>query len=201
MVNDWPVVLQLALGLIDVDLADDRAQLLQAHAVGSQRRRVGHDAHGGLLSAADADQPHARQLRNLLREGRVGQILDLGQRHAVRGHGQRENRRVGGIDLAVNRRRGQIVGQISLRRIDRGLHFLLGHVNVLFQIELQGDDRSAEGAARGHLAQAGQLAELPLQRSGNRRGRNVGAGARDRTSPPGWSDNPPAAKPRSGNCR
>ena len=45
------------------------------------------------------------------------------------------------------------------------------------EIELQGDDGAAVGAGRGHLLQAGHLAELPLERRGDRGGHHVGAGA------------------------
>src|SRR5581483_6458123 len=114
--------------------------------------------------------------RNLLRKGRVRQVFHLRQRHAVGAHGQRQDGRVGGIDLAVDRRRRQIVRQIGLRRVDRRLYLLLGDVDVLFQVELQGDDRGSERTAGGHLAQAGQFAKLPLQRRGDGRRGDVGTG-------------------------
>ena len=45
------------------------------------------------------------------------------------------------------------------------------------EIELQRDDRAAEGTGGGHLVQAGNLAELPLERSGDRRSHHVRTGA------------------------
>ena len=84
------------------------AQVLQVEAVGGTARRIGLDAHGGLLAAADAHQADARQLRNLLRQARVGQILDLVKRQLGRGQRQRQDRRVGRIGLAVDRRVRQI---------------------------------------------------------------------------------------------
>ncbi len=100
------------------------------------------------------------------------------QRHGVRGHGQRQDRRIRRIHLAVDRRSRQVGRQKRLRAVDGGLHFLLGHVDVLFQRELQRNHRCAERTARRHLVQAGQLSKLPLQRRGDRRGRDVRAGAR-----------------------
>ena len=88
---------------------------------------------------------------------------------AVGGERQRQNRRVGGIHLAVDRRIGQIRRQERAAGIDGGLHLLLGHVNVLIEIKLQNDQRGAEGARRGHLLQTWHLPELPFQRRGHRR--------------------------------
>ncbi len=70
------------------------------------------NAYRGLLAAADADQSNAGELRNLLREGRVRQVLNLRQRHCSRRScAKRQDRRVRRIHLAVDRRRGQIVRQ------------------------------------------------------------------------------------------
>ena len=45
------------------------------------------------------------------------------------------------------------------------------------EVELQHDDRDAAGAGGGHLAQALHLAELALQRRGDRSRHHIGAGA------------------------
>src|SRR6185312_10248123 len=58
---------------------------------------------------------------------------------------QRHDGRIGGIDFAVNRRVRQVARQKSCRGVDGGLNFLLSNVNVLFQIELQSNDRTAKG--------------------------------------------------------
>ncbi len=68
---------EIALGLIHVGGRDGVAQIFQVQSVRRQRRRVGLDAHRRLLAAADAHQSHARQLRNLGRQPRIGQILHL----------------------------------------------------------------------------------------------------------------------------
>ena len=131
----------------------------------------------GPLAAADADQADAGQLRDLLRQPGLAQILELGQRHGLRGHRQRQDRRVGRVDLGVDRRRRQVARQQIVRRVDRRLHLLLGDVEAEIEAELQGDDRGAGRACRGHLVQARHLAELALQRRGDRRRHHFRAGA------------------------
>ena len=83
----------------------------------------------GRWPAADADDAHALELRDLLRDARVGQVLDLGERHHLGGDPEGEDRRVGGIDLRVDRRRRQVLRQEVLRGADRGLHLLFGDVD------------------------------------------------------------------------
>ena len=94
----------------------------------------------------------------------VGEVLHLGQRQRVRSHGQRENRRIGRIHFVVNRRIRQIRRQKCGSRVDRGLHLLFFHIDVLIEGKLQRDHGPAKRARRGHLAQSGNLSELPLQR-------------------------------------
>ncbi len=74
---------------------------------------------------------------------------------------QSQNGRVGRIHLAVDRRIGKVRRKESAAGIDRRLDLLLGNVNILIEIELQDDQRRAEGAGRGHLLQARNLPELP----------------------------------------
>ena len=169
---------EISQRLIHAGLLQRGANVVKVDAVGQQFRRIDLDANGRFLSAADGDQADARHLRDFLREPGVGEILDLGERKSFRGDGQRQDRRVRRIGFAVNGRRGQARGQISLRGIDRRLHLLFGHVNVQVQHELQGDDRTAAGTDRGHLVQSGQFAELPFQRRGDGGRGDIGTRAR-----------------------
>ena len=57
------------------------------------------------------------------------------------------------------------------------LHFLLGDVDIQIESELQRDDGAACRTGRGHLLQAGHLAELALERRGDGGCHDVGAGA------------------------
>ena len=108
---------------------------------GGEGRRICLHANRGTLSAADADETDAGQLRNFLGEPRVCQLFDLRQRKSFRSECQSENRRVGGICLAVDGRDRQIFRQITCRRIDRRLYLLLCDVDIEFQCELKRDNR------------------------------------------------------------
>ena len=123
-------------------------------------------------------RPTPAELRDLLRQPRLAHVFELGQRHAFGGDRERQDRRVGRIDLGVDRRHRQIARQQIVGRIDRRLHFLLGDVEAEIETELQRDDRGAGRARRRHLVEAGHLAELPLQGSGHRRRHHFRAGAR-----------------------
>ncbi len=169
---------EAALGLIGVGIADRGAHIVQRKAVGRQRGRIGLDAHRRPLSSAQGNQPHPRQLRQLGREPRIGQVFDLRQRQRLRRQRERHDRRVRRIHLVVDRRRRKIGGKEAPGSVDRRLHFLLGDVERKVQIELQRDDRGAAGAGRRHLLEPRHLSELPLERRGDRRGGDVGAGAR-----------------------
>ena len=129
------------------------------------------------MAAGDGDQADAGDLGDLLREVGVGGVFDLVERQRVGGERQRHDGRVGGVDLAVDGRIGQVGGQEAVGGVDGRLHFLLGDVDVFVEVELEGDDRAAAGADRGHLLEAGHLAELALERRGDRRGHDLRPGA------------------------
>ena len=93
-------------------------------------------------------------------------------------HREQQDRRVGGIDLLVARRRGHRLRQCLGGDRDCGLHVLRGGIDVAIEIELYDDRGGAERALRRHLRDAGDLPELLLQRGGNRRRHGLGAGAR-----------------------
>ena len=167
-----------ALGLVGVGQGNGRAQVFQGQAIGGQGRGVGLNPHRRPLAAADADQAHARELRDLLGQPGVGQVFDLGQRQGLGSEGQGQDRGIRRIDLAVDRRIGQVSGQEGGRLVDGGLNLLFGHVQADLQAELQDDDRAAAGTVGGHLLQPRHLPELALQGGGHRGGHDVGAGAR-----------------------
>ena len=173
-----PRPFEAALGLVHVGLAEHRAHVLEAEAVGRELRRVHLHADGRLLAAADRHQADARELGDLLRQVGIGEVLDLGEGQGIGGEGERQDRRVRRVDLAVDRRARQIAGQEGARHVDRGLDLLLGHVDLVLERELQRDERRAEGAGGGHLPESRQLAELTLERRRHRRDHHVGARAR-----------------------
>ena len=158
--------------------ADDRPEILERQAVGGERRRVGLDPHGRRLSAADADQPDARQLRDLLGKPGVRQVFDLRQRQRLRSERQRQDRRVGRVDLAVDRRVRQIAAAGKLKpALIAACTSCSATSRVRSRLNCSVMTEAAAGAGGRHLLQAGHLAELPLQRSRDGRRHDLRAGA------------------------
>ena len=172
----WAV--EISLRSVDVEVADRRANVVDVEAVGGQRLGFDLHPHRRTVAAADADEADAAQLRNFLREPGFAQILELGERQRFRRHRERHDRRVGRVDLGIDRRGRQIARQQIVGRVDGGLDLLLGDVEAQIEAELQSDDRGAGGACRRHLVEARHLSELPLQRRGDRRRHHLRAGAR-----------------------
>ena len=168
---------EIALGRVDIEIAERGADVIDIEAIGGERLRIDLDAHGRPLPAADADEADARELRDFLREPRLAHVLDFGERQGFRGDGERKDRRVGRIDLAIDRRRRQVGRQQIVRRIDRRLHLLLGDIEAEIEIELQRNDRGAGGARRGHLVQPRHLPELSFERRRHRGRHHFRAGA------------------------
>ena len=137
--------------------------------VGGQRPRIESDSHRPLVTAVDAHQSDARQLRYFLREPRFRDLLDLGQSQGRRGDRKAHDRRVSRIDLGVGGRVRQVRRKEIARRIDCGLNLLLGDVEAEIQPELQRDDGGPGGARRRHLGQSRHLAQLALQGRRHRR--------------------------------
>jgi hypothetical protein len=90
--------------------------------------------------------------------------LAMGRRGHVEDH-QREGRRV---DFTVGGVGRKIRWQIGSSGVDGCLHVARGAIHVAAVIELQRNRRGAEGARGGHLGDAGNSAELALQRSCHR---------------------------------
>ena len=73
-----------AFGQIDIGLAEHGAHVLEIDAARGQRLRIDLHADGGLLLAADADEPDAGYLRDLLQQDVLRIGVDRGQRQACR---------------------------------------------------------------------------------------------------------------------
>ncbi len=169
---------EAALGGVHTFGGERIAHIFKIDAVGSEGHGIDLDANGRLLSAADGDQADPAELRNLGSEAGVDQVFDARERHGGGGEGEGKDGRVRGIGFAVDRRDGKVGGQVTLRGVDGGLHFLLSNVNVEVQIKLQHDDGAAIRAGGGHLREPGYLAELALERRGDGRRHDLWAGAR-----------------------
>ena len=180
VVGDLPAmacILKRAFGPVGVGVGQRRAHRLQADAVVAQLHGVQLHAHGGAGAAADKHLAHALDLRDLLRQDRVGHVVNLRLGHHVGGQRQDQDRRFGRIGLAVAGILRQVRRQLAARGVDRGLHVAGGGIDVAIEVELQGDGGRAQRAGRSHLVHAGDAAKLPLQRRGHGRGHGLRAGA------------------------
>ena len=119
-----------------------------------ERAGVGLDAHGRAPAAGDADEAHAFHLRQLGREPVLGEVVQLDHRQRRRGDRDRQHRRIGRVDLAVDRRHRQVARQQVAAGVDGRLHLLLGHVERQAERETQRDHRRAARARGRHLVQA-----------------------------------------------
>ena len=93
-----------ALGKVDIRLSEHRSHVFQVNAASCQCLGIDLDADGRLLGTSDADEPDAGYLRDLLQQDILRVSVDNGQRQAVRGDAQNQNRRVCWIDLSDQRR-------------------------------------------------------------------------------------------------
>ena len=168
---------ELALGRVGIVVGDGGAQVVDVQAQRRQPLQVGLHPHGRTLAARDRNQSHIGQLGDLRGDAGVRQVFHRGDRQAAGRHRQRDHRRIGGIDLGVDGRRGQRLGQEVGARIDRRLHFLFSDIEIERQVELKCDDRRAGGRDRRHFLQPRHLAELLFQRRSDRSGHDFRAGA------------------------
>jgi hypothetical protein len=137
------VAFDRALGPIRVGRFDRGAHVFQADAITIQRKRHHLDTHRRQRAAADFDFTDAGNLRNFLLQYVGHRFVHPGGRLGLRRQRQHDHRRVGGIGLVVSRVAAQRRGQIGARRVDRGLHFARGAVDVALERKLQIDARAA----------------------------------------------------------
>jgi hypothetical protein len=143
--------------------------VVDCEAVGGESARVQLHHQRQTLAAGDRRQSDAGNLREFLGDPNVGHILDLGQRQRLRRRREREDRRVGRIDLGIDRWCGQTGGKKTSCGVDRRPDLLFRDIQGQVEIELQRCHRRAGRANRAHLSERGHLAELPLERRGDRR--------------------------------
>ena len=86
--------------------------------------------------------------------------------------------RVGRIDFTIRWVPRQVRGQISAGGIDGRFDVARGAIDVAAQIELNGNVGAAQRTGRGHFRDARNVSELAFQGSRDRRGHDLGAGAR-----------------------
>ena len=172
------VAVDIALGAVDGRHRDLAADVFQRQSLGHQLGGIDLDPHRGFLLPADDDLRHAGDLADLLGELGVDRVAHRGQRQRVRGRRQQQDRGIRRVDLAVGRRRGEVLGQLAAGGVDGALHIVGGAVDVAVEIELDRDRCRSEVAGRRHLGDAGDLRELPLERLRHRGGHGFRARAR-----------------------
>ena len=166
----------LPLGQVGVLQAQHGLHVRHAQAVTGELRGVHVHAHRRQRAAARRHLADALDLRELLLDDGRRLVVQLGRVVLLRGQAEDHDRRIRRVDLAVRRVAGQVGRQVGARGVDGGLHVARRAVDVPGEIELDGDARGAERTLRGHLRDARDVAELPLQGRGDRRGHDLGAG-------------------------
>src|SRR5713226_3447736 len=159
--------LQRAANGLETDVV--RVELIGIHFHAYRRARTAHGRN--LTDAVD--------LREFLRQDRIRRIVDLRGRNVFRGEREKQDGRVRGIGLAIGRLPGQIGRELAARRIDGCLNVARRGVDVAVQVKLQRDSRGAQPARRRHLRNAGDAAELALQRRGYGRSHGLRTRARE----------------------
>ena len=72
------------LGWLTLAADERRADVLYAEPGAGERRGIDLHAHRWLLPAVQRHEPHARHLRDLLREDRIGEVVDVREAAACR---------------------------------------------------------------------------------------------------------------------
>ena len=174
--RDRPMrALEDALRPVDRGRRQRSAHIFQADAARRQSAGVDLNMHGVLLLPEDSRFGDAGHSRQLLRQDRVGVIVDAVDRQRVGMDCVDQYRPIGRVGLAVGRRVRQILRQQAGGGIDRLLHVLRRAVDVALEIELQRDQGRTDPAHRGHLGEAGQRGELLFERRRHRRGHRIRA--------------------------
>ena len=158
-----------AFRAVRIGAGERRSHVLKADAVFVEGLRNQVDPDHRQRTAAYDDLADSFDLREFLREHGRGGIIEFAACRGIGGQGQDQDRRVGGIDLAVGRVGPQAGRKVGTGRIDCGLHVARRAVDVAIQPELQRNARAAYRARGGHLGYICNLSEMTLERACNRR--------------------------------
>ena len=173
-------LLDRALRAVGVGRGEGGAHVLEPDAVVEQRVRIELHAHRRQRAAAEDHLADAGDLRQALQDHVGGGVVELPAGQRLRHQRHHQDRRVGGVDLAIGGVAAQAGGQVGAGGVDRRLHVARGAVDAAVEAELQHDAGLPDRALRRHLGDVGDLAEMPLQRRGDRGrdGFRTGAGQR-----------------------
>ena len=171
-----------ALWSVDGCRGQRDAHVFETDAARRQLAGIDLHVHGIGFLTKDAGFRDPVDRRYLLRQDRVGVLVDLVDRHRVGMDRIDQNRPVRRVGLAVGRRGRQILRKNPARGVDRRQHVLRGGVDIALELELQRDHHRAHTARRAHLGEARDGGELLLERGrdGRRHRLRAGAGIIDR---------------------
>ncbi len=168
-----PLVLNEILGAPGLGLEPSAGQLgvLAAHGldhvvhgerVAAQAIRIEPDPHLALAATDERDGADAGNALDPLLHDVVGVIREVADRQRSGDH-DRENRRSGRVDL-LDERRLDVERQLRARARDLVAHVLRLLLDVLLELELDGDLRKPLGADRAQRVDAGDRVDLFLER-------------------------------------
>ena len=163
---------------VDVPVAQRRFDFVDADLPRGERVRIELRVHRVLLAAENLHLRDARDLRDPLRDARLGVLVERPRRQRRRRDDQIEDRLIGRVDLREHRRRRHALRQQARRLRDRALHVDRRAVEAAVERELERDLRRAERVDRRHLLEAGDRRELILERRRDRRAHRLRTGAR-----------------------
>ena len=170
---------ELALRSVGVGGGERGADIFQSEARVVQRRRVDVHPHGRQRSPSDDHLSDSLDLRQLLLEDRRTDVVHASALDDGRRQGEDQDRSVRRVDLSIGGVVRQVGGELAAGRVDRRLDVARRRVDVAVQVELDRDVRRAERGGRGHFGDAGDPAELALERGRNGGRHGVGARARE----------------------
>ena len=160
-------IVEAALGAVGIGVGKRSADGFESNAIVAELQGVQFDAHSGLCAAADKDLADALDLRDLLGQYGVGHVVHLRLGYHVGSKSENEDRRVGGIGLAVARDSRQVCGQLAPGSVDGRLYVPRRGIDVAIEIKLKRDVGRTKRTGRRHLVDAGDAAELAFKRGGN----------------------------------
>lgn len=167
-----------AFGRMRVGGGQRRAQVFEAHAVFEEGQWIHGHAHGGRRTAQELDIAHPRHLKQHGAQRDVHQIIQTRHRHhsgCDREDQHRRRIRIGAMIAGIETR---CFRQIGPRRADSRLDVARGAVEIAPDLEAERDHGLAARGDRLHLRDAGDGAEMTLQRCGDRAGHGLRRAAR-----------------------
>src|SRR6266849_4812902 len=166
-----------AFGEVGVGGLQRFANGFQTDSVAIELVRVRFDTDGGTRATPGEDLAHAFHLSNFLGEDRISGIVYLRGWDVVRGQREHQDRGVSRISFSIRRLARKISGKLAASGVDGCLNVARGGVDVAIEIELESNTRGAEPARGSHLSDAGNAAELALERGGDGGGHGLRARA------------------------